>query len=253
MGLFSRIVRVIKGWLLIGVEKAEDPEIILREAQESMQREFETSRRNAAEALAARNELRKELESQQRVAADLEAKARQALKMGDEELAKQLLVEKSTYDTTVTALNVQMEKAEQAAEAVKASLKSMQSRIRQRTAERLAMEAGWKQAKIAERLNSAMSGMSLDGSEQQFRRAEERIRKVQAMADAQNELAQDGMAQKMAKLNTAVESEQANAALEAMKKEMGLLPPATEEVDPLARLKAEISQEEQPVQQKLTS
>ena len=36
MGLFSRLWRVIRGWLLLGVEKAEDPEIVLTEAKEAM-------------------------------------------------------------------------------------------------------------------------------------------------------------------------------------------------------------------------
>ena len=40
VGLFGRIWRVIKGWLLIGVEKAEDPEVILTEAKEAMEREL---------------------------------------------------------------------------------------------------------------------------------------------------------------------------------------------------------------------
>ena len=34
MGIFGRIWRIIKGWLLIGVEKAEDPEVILRFRQD---------------------------------------------------------------------------------------------------------------------------------------------------------------------------------------------------------------------------
>src|SRR5688572_17819842 len=37
VGLFTRIWRIIKGWLLIGVEKAEDPEVILTEAKEAME------------------------------------------------------------------------------------------------------------------------------------------------------------------------------------------------------------------------
>ena len=46
MGIFGRIWRVIKGWLLIGVEKAEDPEVVLAEAHESMRREMDKAVRS---------------------------------------------------------------------------------------------------------------------------------------------------------------------------------------------------------------
>src|SRR5437764_11725041 len=65
MGIFGRIWRVIKGWLLIGVEKAEDPEVILAEAQESMRRELAKAKENAVVAIAQRNQLRQMLAENQ--------------------------------------------------------------------------------------------------------------------------------------------------------------------------------------------
>src|SRR5688500_12269857 len=144
MGIFGRIWRVIKGWLLIGVEKAEDPEIILNEAQESMRRELEKAKEQAVQAIAARNQLRGVLQDQQNQIAALEAKARTALKSGDEELARQLLVEKATFDQNIDALKGQLAQAEQAAEAVKQNIKTMEAHVRQRAAQKLALTAGWK-------------------------------------------------------------------------------------------------------------
>lgn len=240
MGLFGRIVRLIKGWLLIGVEKAEDPEIILAEAQESMRREVEKAKESAVQAIAARNQLRSLLQDQKNHSASLEAKARAALKVGDEELARQLLIEKGTYDQNIESLTVQLEQAEQAAEAVKANIKTMDQHVRQRAAQRLALVAGWKQAKIQDQLNKALSGISLEGHDQQFARAENRIKELQARADARMELAEGGLTQRMQKLESAVQAEKADAQLEAMKAQMGMLPATTAE-DPLAKLKAEIA------------
>lgn len=242
MGLFGRIWRVIKGWLLIGVEKAEDPEIILKEAQESMQRELEKAKEQAVQAIAARNQLRGVLQDQQNIAANLEAKARAALKVGDEELARQLLVEKGTYDKNIESLKGQLEQAEHAAEAVKANIKQMEGHVRQRAAQRLALTAGWKQAKIQEQLNKALSGISLDGHDQAFNRAEERIKELQAKSEARNELAEGGLRQRMQQLDHVVASDQADAALARMKAEMGMLPQTTEE-DSFAKLKADVTEE----------
>jgi phage shock protein A len=241
MGILGRLWRVIKGWLLIGVEKAEDPSIILAEAQESMRRELEKAKENAVQAIAARNQLRGVLKDQQDHAAGLEAKARAALKAGEEDLARQLLVEKSTYDQNIEGLKAQLAQAEEAAEKVKANIKRMEAHVRQRAAQRLALEAGWKQAKIQEQLNKALSGISMEGHDQAFSRAEERIRELQARADARIELSEGGLSQKMAKLESVVATGKADQELERMKAEMGILPQTAD--DPLARLKAEIEQE----------
>ena len=243
MGIFARMWRLVKGWLLIGVEKAEDPEVILAEAQDAMRRELEKAKENAVQAIAARNQLRGVLQDQINTSANLEARARQALKGGDEELARQLLVEKQTYDKNIEGLKVQLDQAEQAAETVKASIKQMEGHVRQRAAQRLALVAGWKQAKIQEQLNKALSGISLDGHDQAFTRAEERMRELQSKADARIELASGGMQQRLAKLENAVASEQADEQLAAMKAQMGLLPPTVAE-DPLAKLKAEVEAEQ---------
>src|SRR5437879_473717 len=118
MGIFGRIWRVIKGWLLIGVEKAEDPEIILAEAQEQMRRELASAKENAVIAIAQRNQLRTMLAETQEKAAHTEAQARAALKMGQEDLARNLLVEKQNYDNTIAQLQKQLEQAETTAESV---------------------------------------------------------------------------------------------------------------------------------------
>jgi phage shock protein A len=248
MGIFGRVWRLIKGWLLIGVEKAEDPEVILTEAQDAMRRELEKAKESAVQAIAARNQLRGVLQDQENRTAALEAKARAALRMGDEELARQLLLEKASYDQNIESLKGQLVQAEQAAEAVKQNIKTMEAHVRQRAAQRLALVAGWKQAKIQEQLNKALSGISMEGHDQAFTRAEGRIREMQAKADARLELSEGGLNQKMQKLENVVAAEKADVQLEALKAEMGMLPPATQE-DPLAKLKAEIEQDQKAPQE----
>ncbi|MFN3652184.1 MAG: PspA/IM30 family protein [Armatimonadota bacterium] len=250
MGIFGRMWRVIKGWLLIGVERAEDPEVILTEAQESMRRELEKAKESAVQAIAARNQLRNVLQDQENRAAGLEQKARAALQIGDEDLARQLLVEKATFDTNIETLRAQLVDAERSAEAVKDHIQKMEAHVRQRAAQRLALTAGWKQAKIQEQLNKALSGISLDSQDQAFNRAEERIREVRARAEARTELGGGGLNQKLAHLENVVAGQKADSQLAALKADMGLAAPKAAD-DPLARLKAEIAAEQQPAEQKV--
>jgi phage shock protein A len=222
VGLFGRIWRVIKGWLLIGVEKAEDPEVILTEAKEAMERELARAKEQAVTAIGHRNQLRNMLQSQQQRASELEAGARTALRQGNEELARQLLVEKGTMDASISSLQAQLEQAEQSAAQVKESIRSLETQVRQRAAERLALIAGWKSAKIQETLNKTLSGMSIDTHVQQFERAQEKVRELQAKAEARVELASGGISQQMAKLRNTVAEDKASEQLQRMKAEMGL-------------------------------
>lgn len=231
MGLFGRIWRVIKGWMLIGVEKAEDPEVILTQAKEEMEQQLAKAKENAVTAIGHRNQLRNMLADQQKRAGDLEANARRALQQGDEELARQLLVEKGNLDATIANLNTQLEQAEQAAASVKDSIRALEGQVRQRAAERLALIAGWKQAQISERLNKALSGVSMENQVQQFDRASEKVRQLQAKADARSELAANDMSGRIASLQSTTTSSEADLALEQMKAELGLAPPTTDQKD----------------------
>jgi phage shock protein A len=229
VGVFGRIWRVIKGWLLLGVEKAEDPEVILTEAKEAMDRELAKAKENAVAAIGARNQLRNLLQVQQDKATQLDAAARTALKQGNEDLARQLLIEKGNLDNTVTSLKGQLDQAEQTATQVKEQIRGLEGQVRQRAAERLALIAGWKQAKIQEQLNKALPGISFDGQDSQFERARNRVQEAKAKADARGELNSTSIDRQLAALNNTQAATQADVALEQMKAEMGLAPAAEEQ------------------------
>jgi phage shock protein A len=226
VGLFARIWRVIKGWLLIGVEKAEDPEVILTEAKERMDRELAKAKEAAVQAIGQRNLLRGMLADQEKRVRDLDAQARTALKSGQEDLARQILVEKANGQKTIESLNGQLATAEQASTAVKENIRAMEEQVRQRAAERLALIAGWKQAQIQDRLNAALGSVSMDGSNQAFERASERVREAQAKNEARLEMSSTDLNVRMAQLQSTVASQEAEDDLAALKAELGLLPPA---------------------------
>jgi phage shock protein A len=231
VGLFSRIWRIIKGWLLIGVEKAEDPEVILTEAKERMDRELAKAKEAAVQAIGQRNLLRGMLADQEKRVRDLDAQARTALKSGQEDLARQILVEKSNAQKTIENLNVQLAQAEQASAAVKENIRAMEEQVRQRAAERLALIAGWKQAQIQEKLNAALGDVSMNTSSQAFERAAERVKEAQAKNEARLEVSSTDLNSRIAQLKSTVASQEAEDELQSLKAEMGLLPPAQQETE----------------------
>lgn len=235
MGLFSRLWRVIRGWLLLGVEKAEDPEIILTEAKEAMERELARAKESAVTAIAQRNRLRQMMDDSKKRVNELAAQAKAAVRAGDDELARALLVEKANHDKTVESLDGQLASAEQSAAAVKESIRALEAQVREKAAERLRLIAGWKQAQIQEQLNKALSGVSLEGNMQAFERASTKIQELQAKAEARLEVGQTDLNTRVQKLQTTVAGQQADDQLQALKQEMGLLPPAEEQTEEKVR------------------
>lgn len=246
--------RVIKGWFLIGVERAEDPEVILTEAHEAMKRELGKARESAITAIAQRNQLRALLADQEEQYEERSLHAKAALKAGREDLAKQLLVERSSFDTTIESLKEQLASAEKSAEDAKSAIEQMELEVRQRAAEKLALIAGWKQAKIQEQLNKALSSVSMDSHVQAFDRAEERIREVRAHASARAEMGTTQLDTQLADMRRTLSEQKAEEELEKLKIEMGIAPAPvvvteTEADAALEELKTEMSESAAPAEE----
>src|SRR5439155_6189932 len=220
VGLFSRMWRVIRSWLLLGVEKAEDPEIVLTEAKEAMERELSKAKDSAVTAIAQRNRLRQMMADEQKQVTEKEAQARAAVRAGDDELARALLVEKANHDKSVESLSAQLAAAEQSAASVKESIRALEAQVRERAAERLRLIAGWKQAQIQEQLNKALSGVSIEGNMQAFERASNKIQELQAKAEARLEVGQTDLTSRLTKLQSTVATQEADNQLQALKQEM---------------------------------
>lgn len=87
-----------------GMDKLEDPEIMLDQARRDMQQALTANREKAVQAIAQKNRLQGMLDEQERKAQQLEQQAVMALKQGNRDLARQFLREKATTDQTIETL-----------------------------------------------------------------------------------------------------------------------------------------------------
>ena len=138
--MFDRIIRYLKGLLGFKLDQLEDPEILLAQAQQEMREAQAKNRERAVQAITAKNNLQAEVDKTQKMVNNLQAKAELALKGGDRDLARQLLVEKGQYETALTSLNGSLDQAMQTTEAVKVAMRREEDRIRSKTAQALVHE-----------------------------------------------------------------------------------------------------------------
>lgn len=251
MGLFSRLWTTIKGWFGMGVSALEDPNALLEAAQNELRDKLKQVRQQAVAVVQQKNQIEMMLQDEQRKQNELTAQIKQALSIGRDDLAEQLMKQLMTVETTVVSLQAQYEQAVQAAETVKQQVKLFEQQVEEKYREKLQLQTQWKQAQITERLNSALSGISLETSDEAWDRAREKIQEKQARAGAIAEMGGVSNSLEMQKLNAELANAAAHDRILALKREMES-GQVQQQSQPLTETVAEgVSESQQQVQERL--
>jgi phage shock protein A len=225
--MFARLIRYLKGLFGVGLDKMEDPEILLAQAQQEMKENQAKNRERAVQAITQKNNLQAEVDKTQKMVNILQAKAELALKNGDRDLARQLLVEKGQYDSTLTTMSGSLQSAQETIETIKTAMRREEERIRAKTAQAMALKTQWKQSQIEISINKAMEGMTTDGTDQAFERAQNKISSARSESAARTELAKDSLNGKLAGLDDMQANSAADDELAKLEQKMGLAPAPT--------------------------
>ena len=220
--MLKRLWRYLMALFSGGLDQLEDPDVLLSQAQREMTEMHARNRERAVQAITQKNNLQQMVDDTQKRVDNLQAKAELALKRGDRDLALQLLKEKQQYETTLTATKASLAQALETSEAVKTAIRREEERIRQRTAEALALKAQWKNSQIQIAMNKALEGMGIDDTSQTFDRAQAKIRNANSESSARAEMAKQRVENRIADLDEAVGDSVAEQELASLEAKLGL-------------------------------
>ena len=221
MGIFSRISDVFKANVNDALDKAEDPEKMIKQMVIEMEESVNKSTLAVASAIANEKSLQRKLEKARGDAADWQEKAKQALTAGREDLAKAALEKKSVSERNAADLEPIYQQAKQTADKMREQLNKLKAKLEEARTRQSTLIARSQAAKAQKQISQSFSGVGSDAFGK-FDKFENKIEKSEAEAEAYGQLAGDesSLEDEFKQLGT---SSDTDAELLKMKQELGML------------------------------
>ncbi len=215
MGFFERLSRLFRANLNDLVSRAEDPVKILDQSVADMQADLIKLRSAVATAIASQKRIQNQAEQAESQSRTWYERAELALKKGEEDLAREALSRRKTYQETATALNAQLSSQTTQIDALKKNLMALEGKIAEARTKKDMLKARAQAAQAQEQLQGAVGGLSTDSSMAAFERMEEKVQAMEARGQAAAELAGSDLESRFQSLEAGGDVDAELAALKA--------------------------------------
>lgn len=189
MGVFKRLSDLLKSNVNDLIDRAEDPEKMVKQIIIDMQKELNIATQNYGKAKASEKLAEKKYNEAVKVSADWENKAKAALSQGDQELAKKALAKKVKADEDVASYKEMYESISNQTEAIGNQVEVLKSKLDEAKSRQAMLIARSQMADTQKNLAKATGGFDSSSSIEKFNRMEEKITRKEAEADAFSEIA----------------------------------------------------------------
>jgi len=184
MGIFSRLSDIINANLNAALDKAEDPEKLIRLMIQEMEDTLVEVRSAAAKTIAEKKERQRNMEWLEQEQIDWEHKAELALKKDREDLAKAALLEKARVGDRIEVLGKELKVVEGQLEKLNDDIGKLQAKLtdakdRQRT---LVMRS--QHARTQMRARGHIHSSRVDDALFRFETAERRVEEAESKVEA---------------------------------------------------------------------
>lgn len=189
MGVFRRLSDLLKSNVNDLIDRAEDPEKMVKQVIIDMQTELTKATQNYGKAKASERLAEKKYLDAQKVSEDWESKAKAAIAAGNQELAKQALAKKVKADEDVASYKEMYESISDQTEAIGNQVEVLKAKLEEAKSRQAMLIARSQMADTKKNLAKAAGGFDGSSSVEKFKRMEEKIERKEAEADAFTEIA----------------------------------------------------------------
>ncbi|MFM4738697.1 phage shock protein PspA [Aeromonas veronii] len=216
MSIFSRLADIINSNLTALLDKAEDPQKMVRLIIQEMEDELVKERSNLARFLASQKEIGRQVARHQERVDEWQAKAELALTKGREDLARAALIEKKKQTELSETLYREQQAVDSGIEKLGEEIRQLEAKLEDARARQKAMAIRTEAASSRLNVQSQVARGESQAVVSKFERMERRIDEMEARADlGQSDKA---LAQQFAELEV---DDQISRELEAMRQKMG--------------------------------
>lgn len=209
MGILDRMSTILRANINDLLDKAEDPEKMLEQLLRDMEGQIAEARNAVATMIAQEKELKADAEENERLAAEWDRKADLAIERDQDDLAREALKRKNTYQTNATTYRSQWTSQVEMVAKLKDQLRQLESKFNSAVSHKEILVARQRRAQAQEQVNKTMSGMPKFDATAELERYDRKIRGQEAKAAAYEELGQDTLEGRFAELEAdgAIEDE----------------------------------------------
>lgn len=184
MGIFSRTRDIIAANFTDLLDKADDPEKMIRMIIFEMEETLVEVRASAARTIADQKEMHRHTVKLDRLQADWSEKAQLALSKDREDLARAALVEKKKAADMAEQLKAEIAVLDDALRAYELDIEKLQSRLREARSRQSAIVARLESAENRVKLRTLLASERVDEAMARFDQLERRVDYAEGRADA---------------------------------------------------------------------
>jgi phage shock protein A len=218
MALLERVSTLVRANLNDLVDKAEDPEKMIKQVILDMQNQLLQVKTQVAISIADQHVLEKRKAENEENEKQWRRRAELAVDKGDDALARAALARAMSYQTTAASFDQQVEDQKSQVENLKSALLKLQQKLAEAEAKSDVLIAQHRRSRALGKATNAGLAFGEDSNSTAFDRMKNKVHHSEATAQARSELLSDDVEGRFASLEKQVEIDRLLEELKAKRK-----------------------------------